>query len=114
MTKLIPIWTPNLAPDPTADDRAPTRPGKTANAPIQYRDGQQVKNPQAYAQVGQEIQEIPHAGLGRSARHFSNGYRSTQVFTESSPNSIFFSDSRVRTLMFQVRDKPSPTASSGP
>ncbi|MNE75701.1 hypothetical protein D3C80_1718850 [compost metagenome] len=32
--------------------------------PIQYWNGQQIKNPQANAQVGEEIQEIPNAGLG--------------------------------------------------
>src|SRR5476651_757178 len=48
--------------------------------PIQYRDGQQIQNSQADTQISQEIQEISDARLGRSARHFSNGYRSTQVF----------------------------------
>lgn len=82
--------------------------------PIQHWNRQQIQNPQANAQIGEEIKEITYTGLGRSARHFSNGYRSAQVFTESSPNSIFLSESRVRTLMFHVRESPSPTAASGP
>ena len=37
-----------------------------------------------------------------------------KFFTESSPNNIFFRDSRVSTLMVQVRFAPSPIASKGP
>src|SRR5471032_865724 len=48
--------------------------------PIQYRNGQQIQNAQANTQISKEIQEISNTRLGRSARHFSNGYRSTQVF----------------------------------
>src|SRR5471032_167337 len=49
-------------------------------SPIQYRNGQQIQNSQANTQISKEIQEIRDTRLGRSARHFSNGYRSTQVF----------------------------------
>ncbi|MNY12472.1 hypothetical protein D3C86_1455560 [compost metagenome] len=37
-----------------------------------------------------------------------------KFFTESSPNSIFFNESRVSRLIVQVRRKPSATASNGP
>src|SRR5450830_495727 len=73
--------------------------------PIQYRDGQQIQNPQADTQISQEIQEISDARLGRSARHFSNGYRSTQVFYRELAEQHFLQ--RV-----QGQDTHGPSASS--
>src|SRR3989344_4223285 len=48
-----------------------------------------MENPQTYAQIGEEIEETPRAGLGRSARHFSNRYRTAQVFYRELPEEHF-------------------------
>src|SRR5690606_1062911 len=47
---------------------------------VQNRDRQQVENAQANAQISEKIEEVRYPGLGRSAGHFSNRYRPTQVF----------------------------------
>ena len=81
MIKLMPICMPHAC----------TRSGKGRHAgpldqikqqmpPIQHGNGQQIQNAQANTQIRKEIRKLPHPGLSRSARHFSNGYRPTQVF----------------------------------
>src|SRR5476651_2327288 len=74
------LYPPTLHPIRQEATTRPLDQIKQQMSPIQYWDGQQIQNPKANTQISQEIQEIYNARLGRSARHFSNGYRSTQVF----------------------------------
>src|SRR5689334_1574573 len=74
------LYPPTLHPIRQGTTTRPLDQIKQQMPPIQYRNGQQIQNTQANTQISKEIQEISDARLGRSARHFSNGYRSTQVF----------------------------------
>lgn len=69
---------------------------------IQYGNGQQIENPQANTQICKEFQEIPSPDSAEAPATLAMVIGPLKFFTESSPNSIFFSESRVNRLIAQV------------
>lgn len=71
---------------------------------IEDRDRQQVENPQANAQIGQEIEKIPTPDWAEAPATLAMVIGPLKFFTESSPSNIFFMESSVSRLMVQVRE----------
>src|SRR5690606_30205209 len=81
---------------------------------IQYGNGKQIENPRLILRYARNFRKSPSPDSAEAPATLAMVIGPLKFFTESSPNSIFFSESRVSRLMAQVWRRPSTTPSTGP